>query len=801
MMAINLMKRMESSVYSFNLTLERIKGLIDSTIDTINRFNHHTGTTLNLTDISNVNEFDGDDQDTDDLFAFGKKVKIDLADMDYESWRKELQKDAEVLELLTYMVRDITPEHDLKLRELFRVINNKITAPINPGNEKIIIFTAFSDTAEYLYNNVGPFVKEKFGLNTAMITGNVEGRTTCPRLRSDLNTVLTCFSPISKGKELLMPGDNTKIDILIATDCISEGQNLQDCDYLVNYDIHWNPVRIIQRFGRIDRIGSRNKVIQLVNFWPDVTLDDYINLKARVETRMKIVDMTATGDDNLLSNDEKTDLEYRKAQLKRLQDEVVDIEDMTTGISIMDLGLNEFRLDLLEYVKNHPDIEKTPFGLHSVVPAGEDAPAGVIFVLKNRSNSVNIDNQNRLHPFYMVYIGDDGEVVCNHLSPKQMLDRMRFLCKGQTEPIPAAYKPFNKETRDGKNKIGVALARKVWGKRFQVLVATHMNTDNLHNHFVINSVSYVDGKKYEQRRSQYAEFRAASDKLCREYGLSVVEQPKAKEPARYARMREAIDQACEDASTAEDFHRALYRQGYIFGSDPNRRYATIRARDGGRAVRLYRLGEEYDLAAIDDRLRGNYLLYGPRLYEVKHPPRQYTPKRYRPKDSYAGKGILQIFFEVFFGESQMHRLYLYYCYQLGILPKKQQPRINRPELERIWKDTEKILAEHAFVHDHKFPSLQAIVDYRKSLSQQMETLAAQRAEVVKQMRRKDASPELADQRMALTCKIAELRKEDKIAEGAIKRIQRTSESNRIDRENRMQLHPRQRRRRREQERE
>ena len=200
-------------------------------------------------------------------------------------------------------------------------------------------------------------------------------------------------------------------------------------------------------------------------------------------------------------------------------------------------------------------------------------------------------------------------------------------------------------------------------------------------------------------------------------------------------------------------------------------------------MRLYRLGEEYDLAAIDDRLRENYLLYGSRLYELKHPPRQYTPKRYRPKDTYAGKGILEIFLDVFFGESQMHRLYLYYCYQLGILPKKQQPRINRPELERIWKDTEKILAEHAFVHDHKFPSLQAIVDYRKGLSRQIDALAAQRAEIVKQMRRKDAPPELADQRMALTCKIAELRKEDKIAEGAIKRIQRTRESNRIDREN------------------
>ena len=187
--------------------------------------------------------------------------------------------------------------------------------------------------------------------------------------------------------------------------------------------------------------------------------------------------------------------------------------------------------------------------------------------------------------------------------------------------------------------------------------------------------------------------------------------------------------------------------------------------------------------AIDDRLRGNYLLYGSRLYELKHPPRQYTPKRYRPKDSYAGKGILEIFLDVFFGESQMYRLYLYYCYQLGILPKKQQPRINRPELERIWKNIDKVLAEHAFVHDHKFPSLQAIVDYRKSLSQQMETLAAQRAEIVKQMRRKDAPPELADQRMALTCEIAKLRKEDKIAEGAIKHIQRTHESNRIDREN------------------
>ena len=449
--AINLMKRMESSVHSFNLTLKRIYSLIDSTIHSIDTYDKTCSVKLELTDISDIDEFDSEDQNGDELFTFGKKVKIDIGDMDYKSWRDSLAKDRDTLELLTLMVGDITPEYDSKLQELFRVIKNKLEHPINEGNKKIIIFTAFADTAQYLFDNVSEYVKENFGLNTAMVSGSVEGRTTVPKLKSDLNTVLTCFSPISKDKHLLMPNDKTEIDFLIATDCISEGQNLQDCDYLINYDIHWNPVRIIQRFGRIDRIGSKNAFIQLVNFWPDVTLDEYIDLKAKVETRMKIVDMTATGDDNLLSDEEKTDLEYRKAQLKRLQEEVVDIEDMSTGISIMDLGLNEFRMDLLEYIKNHPDIDKAPFGLHSVAAASEETPAGVIYVLKNRSNSVNIDNQNRLHPFYMVYISNDGEVICDHLSPKQMLDKMRFLCKGKTEPIPELYRQFNKETRDGRN--------------------------------------------------------------------------------------------------------------------------------------------------------------------------------------------------------------------------------------------------------------------------------------------------------------------------------------------------------------
>ena len=390
LMSINLLKRLESSVYSFRLTIDRIKMLIDSTIETIDRY-QSGNLVLDLTEITDSEDFDYDDQNTD-YFSVGKKVRIDLADMDYVSWKRELEKDAENLELLSLMIADITPEHDTKLQTLFDLICKKIEHSLNPGNRKIIIFTAFSDTADYLYANVSKFAKEKFGLETAEITGTVDGKTTIPKLRADLNTVLTCFSPVSKGKSALMPGSKDELDILIATDCISEGQNLQDCDYLINYDIHWNPVRIIQRFGRIDRIGSKNDRIQLVNFWPDMDLDEYINLKARVETRMKITVMTSTGDDDLINAEEKGDLEYCRAQLKRLQEEVVDIEDMGSGISIMDLGLNEFRLDLLEYIKHHEEIETAPKGLHTVVSQTEEAPAGVIFVLRNINDSVNIDN-------------------------------------------------------------------------------------------------------------------------------------------------------------------------------------------------------------------------------------------------------------------------------------------------------------------------------------------------------------------------------------------------------------------------
>ena len=449
LMSINLLKRLESSVYSFHLTLTRILGLISKTLKAIDNYETYGRADIDMVEASE-DDFDLEDAGAD-YFAVGKKVKIDLADMDYKTWRSELQKDAENLELLILMIADVTPEHDLKLQNLLKLLDEKMRNPINEGNKKALIFSAFSDTAEYLYDQISVYAKETYGLDTAVITGSIDGRTTIKGLKADLNNVLTCFSPISKGRDALTPGSAKEIDILIATDCISEGQNLQDCDYLVNYDIHWNPVRIIQRFGRIDRIGSKNKVIQLVNFWPDMTLDEYINLKSRVETRMKLSVMTSTGDDDLINPEEKGDLEYRKQQLKRLQEEVVDIEDMSAGVSIVDLGLNEFRLDLLDYIKTHGDLAQKPKGLHAVVPATKENPPGVIFVLRNVNNSVNIDNQNRIHPFYMVYISMDGEVVCDYLSPQKLLDTVRLLCRGKSEPILPLCETFNKETDDGKN--------------------------------------------------------------------------------------------------------------------------------------------------------------------------------------------------------------------------------------------------------------------------------------------------------------------------------------------------------------
>ncbi len=472
LMSINLLKRLESSVNSFRLTLKRIEKLIDETIKRLpSEAQKMCAEVIETIDISK--NLDYEDLETD-LFIGGKKTKIAIQDLDYISWRKFLENDLEYLRLLIMMLEDITPIHDSKLQQLLKDLDSKFNNPINNGNRKVIIFTAFSDTAEYLYDNLSGSVKEKYGLNTALVTGDIEARSTLrlpQREKLDFNKVLTLFSPISKERATVYPHLNEDIDLLIATDCISEGQNLQDCDYLINYDIHWNPVRIIQRFGRIDRIGSKNNVIQLVNYWPNVTLDDYINLKGRVEARMKVSVLTSTGDDNPISPEEQGDLEYRREQLMRLQNEVVDIEEMNTGVSIMDLGLNEFRMDLLAYMSENPNIEHTPFGLHAVIPACVGNPPGVVFVLKNRNDNVNIDHKNLLHPFYMVYVKNEGvendaesEIYINHLHPKEILDHLRFLCKGKTNPFMDSCREFNRLTRDGKNMqhysklLGVAIS-------------------------------------------------------------------------------------------------------------------------------------------------------------------------------------------------------------------------------------------------------------------------------------------------------------------------------------------------------
>lgn len=446
LMSINLLKRLESSVHSFRLTLQRIRDMIAATLDTIHTYDPHK--IIELKDLTGAADFDADDMESD-LFTVGRKVKIALEDMDYLTWQRDLQTDFETLQLLLGMVADITPGHDSKLQTLLQTLAEKQREPLNKDNRKVLIFTAFSDTAQYLYEQVGAYMLRSFGLHTALVTGSVEGRSTVPKFKADLNNVLTCFSPISKDRAALMP-DGPDIDILIATDCISEGQNLQDCDCVINYDIHWNPVRLVQRFGRIDRIGSRNVVIQMINFWPDVQLDAYIDLRARVETRMKALVLSSTGDDNPLSPEEKGDLEYRREQLQRLRTEVVDLEDMRGGVSITDLGLNEFRMELLEYAKHHPELETCPGGISAVAAATPDAPPGVVFVLKNVHNEVNINDRNRLHPYYLVYLDEDGVTLHSHLCPKDILDAMRQLCRGQKQPDKALCRAFNAETDDGR---------------------------------------------------------------------------------------------------------------------------------------------------------------------------------------------------------------------------------------------------------------------------------------------------------------------------------------------------------------
>jgi hypothetical protein len=385
----------------------------------------------------------------------GTKVKVLLQDVDLVRWRQDLTEDRDRLAALLNEARRVDAHRDAKLAALKEVIAEKVRKPLNPGNRKVIVFTAFTDTAVYLYGHLAPWATRELGLQVGLIPGAAaRNRSTLPGLRNDMATILSAFAPRAKERPADL-ADEGEIDLLIATDCISEGQNLQDCDFLVNYDIHWNPVRIIQRFGRIDRIGSPNTCIQLVNFWPNMELEEYINLEQRVSGKMVLLDISATGEENVIeqqSGNQMNDLEYRRKQLLKLQDAVIDLEDLSSGVSITDLTLNDFRIDLARAGKQqHERLRKLPLGTFAVSSSRNGQGAGAIFCLRAVGEAAKkaIEPGYPLAPHYLVYVGDDGEVVHEFTEAKPILDTLKRLCADRDVPEGAACAGFEKRTRDG----------------------------------------------------------------------------------------------------------------------------------------------------------------------------------------------------------------------------------------------------------------------------------------------------------------------------------------------------------------
>lgn len=452
LMRVNLLKRLESSINSFTITLERILYQVEKGIEGLEKNISPEYEHLSIDDINN-------DEQLNDLLV-GNKVKVLISDVDRIRWKQDLIEDKEILENLLKEAKKISVERDAKLEKIKEVIQNKIENPINPENKKVIIFTAFADTARYLYENLNKWAYTNYNVYSALITGGGGNKTNFPNIKAEMSDILINFSPKSKERSKVFEKVNGEIDILIATDCISEGQNLQDADFLVNYDIHWNPVRIIQRFGRIDRLGSQNDKIQLVNFWPHMELDEYINLEARVSGRMILLDVSATGEENVIEYDENkkmNDLDYRKKQLKQLQESVLNLEDVSGGISITDLTMNDFKMDLLEYMKdNKRKLEKAPMGMYAISSLessglNEEIRPGVIYCLKQTNDNELSGEYNSLHPYYMIYVYEDGEIEYNYVHTKQILDFYKKLSKGKSEIEEDLVKIFNKETRYGRN--------------------------------------------------------------------------------------------------------------------------------------------------------------------------------------------------------------------------------------------------------------------------------------------------------------------------------------------------------------
>jgi len=448
LMRINLLKRMESSVHSFALTLSR---QLEDVKNILSRIEEQKNGEIEEIDISQIDINDP----TFESLLVGRKVKVLLQDLDLIRWKQDLTEDKNRLQSLLSAALGIDSKRDAKLQALRENIQNKIENPINPGNKKVIVFSAFADTVKYLFENIAPWAKERYGLESALVTGTGSIKTTLTGIRKDLGSILSAFAPMAKERPEDM-AEEGEIHLLFATDCISEGQNLQDCDWLINYDIHWNPVRIIQRFGRIDRIASPNKAIQLVNFWPNVELDEYINLEARVSGRMVLLDISATGEENLIeaqSGDPMNDLEYRRRQLLKLQETVIDLEDLSTGISITDLTLSDFRMDLAHYMKAHPgELEVMPMGAFAVTSStASDIPTGMVFclqVVEDKAARI-FEAGYPLSPYALVHVSEDGKILLNYTQAKKCLDLLKQACIGKDLPDLRALSLFNKMTRNG----------------------------------------------------------------------------------------------------------------------------------------------------------------------------------------------------------------------------------------------------------------------------------------------------------------------------------------------------------------
>jgi superfamily II DNA or RNA helicase len=447
LMRINLLKRMESSIHSFSLTAHKLESQVERLLAKIEQHESDSIFELNIEEIEDI-ELNAPELEP---FLLGNKTKVLIQDMDLIRFQQELEADRILLQSIVEVAQKVTADRDAKLELLKQAIRKKVTTPLNPNNKKVIVFTAFADTAQYLYANLASWAQKELNIHSALITGGGTNKTTLTDVGSDLNAMLTAFSPVSKERDKIDPEATAEIDLLIATDCISEGQNLQDCDTLINYDIHWNPVRIIQRFGRVDRLGSKNTQIQLINFWPNMELDEYINLEARVSGRMVLLDISATGEENLIetnddeSSKEMNDLEYRRKQLQQLQAAVVDLEDIAGGVSITDLTLNDFRMDLSEYMKQNLGVlEQAPYGFYSVVTvdkdlADEGIQSGVVFCLKNirqGQQAIQVDDNYPLAPYFLVYVSDDAVVELNFTQSKKVLDMMKrqaFIHSGKNQ--------------------------------------------------------------------------------------------------------------------------------------------------------------------------------------------------------------------------------------------------------------------------------------------------------------------------------------------------------------------------------